>query len=190
MKKKYVYARENLKLLIAIGLIVGLPLLALSIYMIIDLGAMGYGLLATFIILFIILIVFSINSFKWRIWHNKIKINGMKVPGKIIGFGYKYKSGNIRHDPPTPATEQYWLKVKYVDNLGNEKIHETPVLSFRPEERKDITCDVYIYNEEILATNFVNLGKKKIDWQEVFLEIVVGIVFVGICALIAWLKNR
>lgn len=187
--KKYVYARENLRLLIFLGLIVGLPLLILSIYLINSIGSMGYCMLAGFIMLFVILFIFAINRIKWRNWHNKIEKLGTKTSGKVIDFGYSYKSGNIHHNPPTADSEEYWLKILYIDNSGNQKIFETPELSFAPEERKDITCDIYVYNNEILATNFVNLNKKKTDWQEIIYYILIGVVFVGICALVAWLKK-
>jgi len=91
--------------------------------------------------LFIILFAFFINIMKWRRKYNKIEHLGVKYEGKVVGFGYKYKSGNVRHDPPTPATEKHWLKVQYVNELGQVKEFETPPLAFVPEERKDICCE-------------------------------------------------
>jgi len=187
--RKNVYGKENLKTLSLIALIVGLPLLILSIYMIIDLGEIGYIFFISTAIFFIILFAFSINILKWRSRHKKIRQLGKKYEGKVVGFEYKYKSGNIRHDPPTPATEENWLKVQYVDDLGQTNIFETPPLAFTPEERKDICCDVYVYNDEVLATNFINLRKKKTDWSEVFWTIVIGIIFIGICYIISLFKR-
>mgnify|MGYP000846281253 CR=1 FL=1 len=186
---RYVYTRENLKLLITIGAIVGLPLLLLSVWLIIDIGAMGYCMLAGFLVLFLILFIFAISRLKWRSWHRNMKKNGFKTSGKVIDFGYKQTSGSIHHDPATLGYEEYWLKIAYVDNNGDTKTFDTPELSFAPEERKDITCDVFVYNNEVLATNFVNLNKKKTDFQEIFYYILIGVVLFGICALISWIKN-
>ena len=80
--------------------------------------------------------------------------------------------------------------VQYVDQAGVERILNTPVLSFSPEERNDITCDVYICDKEILATNFRNLNKKKTDWNEVFYYILIGVILFGIFFIIEWFKNK
>lgn len=189
MKKQYVYARENIQLLALLLVILGVPMLIFSIFMTTKVKEVGYMFLIVCIIFFAIIIGFFINRFKWRLWHKKIKLNGVKFDGKVIKYNYKYKKSNLHHDPATLARETYWLEIMYTDNNSHTKTFETPELSFAPEERKDVACDVYVYNNEILATNFINLNKKKVDWQEFFYYIIIGAIFLGICIFIAWLKK-
>ena len=190
---KYVYARENMKRLTLLALIVGLPLIMLSIFFFIadeaGLAIIGYSFLITAAIFWVILLAFSLNAIKWRKWHKRLESTGVRTTGKVIDFGYRYHSGNLHHDPPTPSSEEFWLVVQYVDQSGVERILNTPVLSFSPEERNDITCDVYICDKEILATNFRNLNKKKTDWTEVFFYILIGVILFGIFFIIEWFKN-
>lgn len=156
---QYIYARENIKKLVFVAFIIGLPILVVSILAIIDFGWIGYCFLGGLFVLLVILFIFSINALKWRKWNRKLKKFGTKVSGTVVDFGYSYRKANLRVDPSTPPIEEHWLKVQYVDVAGAMKEFNTPALSFKPEKRKDVICDVYIYNGEVLATGFKNLKK-------------------------------
>ena len=79
--------------------------------------------------------------------------------------------------------EYNFLKIKYIDYFGVEKTFETPTLSLCPEERNGITCDIYIYQNDVLASNFNYLSKKKnnrkaTDWKEVLIFVLVFVIII------------
>lgn len=90
-----------------------------------------------------------ILSYKKRInKNNQILQMGYKVNGSVVSFGRKRSRDGGAY---------YWLEIEYDDKDGISKRYSTPYLGFRPAERNDITCDVYIYEGKEFATNFVNL---------------------------------
>lgn len=191
MDKKYIYARENLKPLILIWLIIGMPLLIFSIYMLIsdsEVKVVGYCGLAGVFILFVIELIFLIRNLKWRKRHRQIEESGIRVTGYVHDFGYKFEPGNLRTD--TPDTEKHWLIIKYRDLYGQEKTFATPYLSFVPEKDTNITCDVFLTQEDAFAANFRNLRKKKFKWMELFLSILAILVITGIILLVAYFKRH
>ena len=61
---------------------------------------------------------------------------------------------------------------------------ETPALSFCPEERNGVTCDIYIYQNDVLASKFNYLSKKKnnreaTDWKEILIFILAFVIIIG-----------
>lgn len=180
--RQYIYGRENLSIVAYVVVIICLLLLILGISIIVideDIAFVGYSVLGTFVICLIILLCVIVRVLKWRKWHNKIISLGKKVKGKVIGV-YSFKSPGGQMDLDIPSHKEYFFRVMYQDNQV-EKIFDTPSLSFRPEERSDVTCDVYIYNNNALATNFINLNKEKINRKELFFSLIV----VSIIVLIA-----
>ncbi len=89
--------------------------------------------------------------------------SGTKFKGFVVGYDYRYRE--LRGHSPISSYKEYFLKVKYMDYFGIEKTFETPALSFCPEEKNNVTCDVYVYQNDVLAANFNHLSKKKNNWE-------------------------
>lgn len=184
---QYIYARESKKMLVILGLVGVLPAVALGIFLIIvlyDVVFAGYAVLAAAVIIFIIWFIYFMNILKWRKWHRRVKQNGEKVDGKVVDYGYRYTAGSLTNDPATPPSEEYWLVVEYMEPSGRVRKLKTPVLSFPPEERNDITCKVYIFGYDVLATDFVNLKRRKTNWGELFIGLLLVAVLIGIAFLV------
>lgn len=159
---EYIYARENIsRLLIILAIVTGIfiPLLMLPLINK-DLWSEGYFMIqtifiATFIITLIIILVFLLKALKWRKWHRNMKENGKRVPGTVIDYGYKSYPGHVRNE--TPPSESYWLFVQYQDLNGLSKTFETPYLSFPPKEILGLRCNVYLLEDQKLATDIDGL---------------------------------
>lgn len=121
------------------------------------------------IIVFIIIMVATLlqyNKDKKRCnIYTKIKQNGIRVNGKILNYKryMEYLNGNdiIFH---------YTLLIEFINPNNNEtKRIETPYLNFVPLKAlgsKD--CSVYIYNEDVYITDFVNIRDgEKIELDEI-----------------------
>ena len=99
--------------------------------------------------------IVAVNKSKKK--NEEILEKGYKVSGEVVTFGYKrYK----RKDGPDH--HYYWLDIKYTDKDGQEHIYKSPNLAFVPKQEKHVTCDVYIYNDQVYVTNFVNLYKERL----------------------------
>ena len=96
-------------------------------------------------------------------WDGKIKIHdevlkkGMKIPGVIIR-----PEQEITYNEDGFKEKHYYLYVKYVDSKTNEeKEFKTEELVFNPFKKlKSNKCNVYIYNETIIAEDF-EIAKNK-----------------------------
>lgn len=176
--KKYIYARENNKVFVIICLIMGILFGVLGIYLMIELAVaeIVYAIFGCVGIVFIIMFVSSLNALKWCKWHRMVKQNGLQVDGKVVNFHYRYRP----HHMGNPSSEEHWLEVEYVEPSGEVRRKNTPVLTFAPEKRDDVTCKVYINGDDVLATDFVNLKRKKTSWGEI-----ICILFVVILAIVA-----
>ena len=112
---------------------------------------------------------------------------GRKVASDRIEIIDEYHRGSHRTDPPTPSYTTYSLKVEYTYN-GESCVHTTPYLKFAPKECDNISCNVYIYEDEVFAADFVNLEKAPTDWFGVFLAILFVIILFGGAFLRGFLK--
>lgn len=193
MDKKYIYAQENISRLILVAAIISIPMVAIIVFAlksnISAVEIVGYAFLFALLIVYIILLVFFLRALKCRKHHRTIENLGIRTNGVVVAFGYEHHDADLHTDPASPASESHWLKIKYTDINGCEKIFETPTLSFRPDKKDRITCDIYLYNNEILATNFENLSKKKTNWFDVLVYLIIGAVILGIAFIVNWFRK-
>ena len=152
---KEIHAKNRAQVLVIIMVVLNVILVPCSIVSFV--AEIYVAALSIFITAIIFDIVFlcciaSVNKSQKK--HEEILEKGYMVSGEVVSFGHKRhkrKDGPDRH--------YYWLDIKYTDKDGQEHIYKSPNLSFVPKETSNVTCDVYIYNNEIYVTNFVNLYK-------------------------------
>ena len=92
-----------------------------------------------------------------------VKMEQKKKMQEIMKSGYKTagKVLTINRIRKHNRGYEYSLIVQFVDQYGLVKIFETNNLDYVPKPGYYITCDVYVYNNEIYVTNFVNLYQDK-----------------------------
>lgn len=152
---KEIYRNNVITVLIVMLVIVDAFLLLGGIpFLFTEASVAGWALIVSALI-FTLVFVFLIIHFK-KLFAQNIRIMqmGYKVSGRVADFGHEVKrksGGGVYH--------RYWLDIEYMDRDGINKIYTTPSLGFCPQRREDVTCDIYIYEDKVFATNFVNLYK-------------------------------
>lgn len=183
------YARNNIfRYMVIIIILISLPLLFLICAFIIDNDILYITSLITGVIMLGIAIWYSFYVFSFRSRCMRIMKLGRKVPSDSIEIIEEYHKGNRRTDPPTRSRITYSLKVEYTYN-GEKCEHITPYLKFAPKECDNISCNVYIYEDEVFATDFVNLEKVPTDWFGILMGTLFIIVLFGAVALWEFLKS-
>lgn len=111
-----------------------------------------FALFITSVLFNIIFIIFIIYFAGLKKKNNEIMNKGYKTIGKVISVHEK-----SRRDIESVHSYSYSLDIKYMDYNGNERIYRTPRLKFIPKITDNTTCDVYVYNNQIYVTNFMNI---------------------------------
>ncbi len=116
-----------------------------------------YCELVVFTLLSILTIYDSYKIIKKIKIHDEVLKKGMKIPGVIIR-----PEQEITYNEDGFKEKHYYLYVKYVDSKTNEeKEFKTEELAFNPFKKlKSNKCNVYIYNETIIAEDF-EIAKNK-----------------------------
>ncbi len=182
------YARASISRYVVILLIlISVPLLFLIFAFMLDDDLLKVISLITGVIMLGIAIWYSFYVFSFRSRCMRIMKLGCKVASDSIKIIEEYHEGNYHSDSPAPSNTTYALKVKYAYN-GESCVHTTPYLKFAPKECDNISCNVYIYEDEVFAADFVNLEKAPTDWFGVFLAILFVIILFGGAFLRGFLK--
>lgn len=173
---KEIYLDNRRKVVVIIMVVLDLFLVSCSIPLF--LGGyffIGLPLVISAVIFTIVFSVLNIYFSNMKKNNNEIVEKGYKVNGEVISIGHK------RHRRREGANHHYyWLDIKYIDKDGLEHIYKSPYLGFEPKGTYDITCDVYIYNNQVYATNFVNLYKDKTRDKFEIVGLIVALVIVGV----------
>lgn len=182
------YARGSIfRYMVIIIILISVPLLFLIFAFMLDDDLLKVISLITGVIMLGIAIWYSFYVFSFRSRCMRIMKLGCKVASDSIKIIEEYHEGNYHSDPPAPSNTTYALKVKYAYN-GESCVHTTPYLKFAPKECDNISCNVYIYEDEVFAADFVNLEKAPTDWFGVFLAILFVIILFGGAFLRGFLK--
>lgn len=120
------------------------------------------------IIVFIIIMLATLLQYnkdkKKMCVYTKVKQNGIKVNGKILNYKRYMEYVNVND-----IIFHYTLLIEFTNPNSNEtKKIETPYLNFVPPKALGSkNCSVYIYNEEVYVTDFVNIRDgEKIELDE------------------------
>ncbi len=82
--------------------------------------------------------------------------NGIKVPGKIVGYTKRYHV-----DTYLILSSIYSLVIEYTDANGKTDSFLTPDVNFNPLRKLGSNiCSVYVYGEDLYATDFVKARNK------------------------------
>ena len=110
------------------------------------------------VVLNVILVPCSIVSFVAEIYVAALSIFITAIIFDIV-FLCCIASVNKSQKKHEEILEKGYMVSGEVVSFGHKHIYKSPNLSFVPKETSNVTCDVYIYNDQIYVTNFVNLYK-------------------------------
>ncbi len=182
MVKKYVYAGEDFARVLRIMLGVEIPLAAVCIVLFVlgaDVAALCVSILWLVLLAALGIPLRTVASRRKR--HDAMVQGGVRVAGKVVEIRSDYGATD---SVDAPSSASHYLIVTYTAPDGTVRSHQTPALAFCPEQRDDITCDVYLHGREVLATHFQNLYKAKTDWLFILFCVVVSAALVGILYLV------
>ena len=143
-----------------------------------------FALFFTSVLFNIIFIIFIIYFAGLKKKNNEIMNKGYKTIGKVISVHEKR-----RRDVGNGHNYLYSLDIKYIDYSGNERIYRTPHLKFKPKITDNTTCDVYVYNNQIYVTNFMNLYQDKYQQMAPIIGLIAGVLIVVVMMFAAMIKK-
>lgn len=118
-------------------------------------GILGVAFILTILASIVFAIMYLVNR-KANKKYKEIKQNGTKVEGEIIGWGCDVSGG-------LEVSITYWLYISYLDLSGNQRVFRTPSVNFNPKITLGSTkCSVYLYENNIYATDFIKSSKTTI----------------------------
>lgn len=140
----------------------------------------GLALIISILILTAVFVFIIMYVSKLRNVENEVIQKGYKVSGTVVSIGRERFKRRHQID-----YYFYWLDIEYIDRDGVRRVFQSPKLGFEPKDGYNITCDVYIYNDKVCATNFMNLYKNKSKDKASIIGLIVALVIVGIIIITA-----
>lgn len=183
MKKELInYNRSVLVIIMIVMNLILAPCMLVSFITEIYIAVFAFYL--TSVIFNIIFLVFIIYFTGLQNKNKEIMNKGYKTVGTVISVNEKN-----RRKVESGHSYSYSLNIKYNDYNGVERIYKTPRLKFKPKITDNTTCDVYVYNNQIYVTNFVNLYQDKFQEMAPIIGLIAGVLIVVVMMFAAMIKN-